>query len=130
MSKKKEVSKKIQKGKFYHIHEGSPTGHPGMIFWKSDKRNLYMSLTTDSSFGSHRTRLSKPTSDSVRHSFVYNRPTLSKRRDIGSNYLSMSFPKEDRALLRAISKKNCRESKSINSNDRRYIKKLKKKPRY
>ena len=97
MSKKKEVSKKNQKGKFYHIHEGSPTGHPGMIFWKSDKRNLYMSLTTDSSIGSHRTRLSKPTSDNVRHSFVYNRPTLSKRRDIGSNYLSMSFPKEDRS---------------------------------
>ena len=38
MSKKK-IYKKIWKGRFYHIHEGSPTGHPGMIYWKNDKNH-------------------------------------------------------------------------------------------
>ena len=44
MAKKIIYSKQIEKGRFYHIHEGSPTGHPGMVFWKNDKRNLYLFL--------------------------------------------------------------------------------------
>ena len=130
MSKKKIYNKHIQKGRFYHIHEGSPSGHPGMIYWKNDKNNLYLALTTDSSIGEHRTKLSAPTSKEVKHSFVYNRPTLSKRKDIGSKYMFMRFSKKDKAILRVISRRQFRESQSIKSKDRRYIKKLKKKPRY
>lgn len=125
-----KIIKNIQKGKFYHIHEGSPSGHPGMVYWKSDKRNLYLAITTDSSDGEHRTLLTTSTSSDVQHSYVYNRPTLAKRRDIGGQYQKMSFNKNDKNLLRAISIKKYRETKSIKSKDRRYIKKLKRKPRY
>ena len=130
MSIKIKYGKHIQKGRFYHIHEGSPSGHPGMIYWKNDKRNLYFALTTDSSCGEHRTKLTTPTSWDVKHSYVYNRPTLAKRKDIGSKYVFMRFNKKDKALLRVISRRQYRESQSIRSKDRRYIKKLKKKPRY
>ena len=125
-----KIIKNIQKGKFYHIHEGSPSGHPGMVYWKSDKRNLYLAITTDSSDGEHRTLLTTSTSSDVQHSYVYNRPTLAKRRDIGGQYQKMSFNKNDKNLLRVISIKKYRETKSIKSKDRRYIKKLKRKPRY
>ena len=128
--KKNKPMKHIEKGSFYHIHEGSPTGHPGMIYWKNDKRNLYLALTTDSSYGEHRTKLSSQTSSKVSHSFVYNRPTLLKRRDIGSKYAEMHFSKNDKPLLKVISRRQFRETKSIKSKDRRYMKKLKKKPRY
>ena len=130
MSKRKVYNKHIIKGFFYHIHEGSPSGHPGMIFWKSDKKNLYLALTTDSSIGQHRTRLSAPTSANVRHSFVYNRPTLCKRKDIGSFYPNMRFSKKDKQLLTIISRRLYRETKCIRAKDRWLIKKLKKKPRY
>ena len=130
MSKKKIASKHIEKGRFYHIHEGSKTGHPGLIYWKNDQKNLYLSLTTDSSFGEHRTALSKTTSDNINHSFVYNRPTLAKRKDVGGQYKNMSFSKKDKNLLRRVSKRNYRETKSIRYKDRRYMKKLKKKPKY
>ena len=93
MSKKYIYLKHIEKGRFYHIHEGSPTGHPGMVFWKNDKRNLYLVLTTDSSIGKHRTKLKQKTSESIKHSFVYNRPSLVKRKDIGGLYKNMTFSK-------------------------------------
>ena len=100
MKNYKKTIKNIQKGKFYHIHEGSPTGHPGMVYWKNDKRNLYLAITTDSTAGEHRTRLSTPTSSEVEHSFVYNRPTLAKRRDIGGQYRDMKFTKNDKNILK------------------------------
>ena len=127
---KKKVHKRIRKGVFYHIHEGSPTGHPGMVFWKNDNKNLYLALTTDSTQGQHRTKLSSPTDKKVDTSFVYNRPTLAKRSDIGGIHKSMKFSKKDKDLLKAISRRNYRETKSIKSKDRRYIKKMKKRPRY
>ena len=50
MSKKKKV-KPIIKGYFYHVHEGSETGHPGFVYWKSDRKNLYLLITTGTSGG-------------------------------------------------------------------------------
>ena len=40
MSKKKIVNKRLLKGKFYVVHDGSASGHPGMIYWKQDKKNI------------------------------------------------------------------------------------------
>lgn len=127
--KKPKQTKIIIKGKFRHIHEGSPTGHPGMVYWKNDKRNLYLAFTTDSSAGTHRTILSKPTSSNVKHSYVNKRPLLAKRKDFGSEYNNMKFSKEDRTLLKVISRRKYRESPSIKSKDRRYLKKMKKYPK-
>lgn len=128
--KRKKKIKHILKGYFYHIHEGSPTGHPGMVYWKNDKRNLYLALTTDSSSGEHRTKLSEATDETVEQSFVYNRPLLAKRRDIGGIRTNVRFDKNDKSLLRVVSRRIYRETNSINRKDRRYLKSLKKKPKY
>lgn len=130
MSKRKRYSKHIEKGKFYHFHEGSPRGHPGMVYWKNDKKNLYLAVTTDSTAGEHRTSLNAPTDSAVEKSYVYNRPLLAKRKDIGSEHSKMRFSKKDRKILQVVSRRNYRESPSVRSKDRRYIKKLKKKPKY
>ena len=130
MAKKKIVTKHIRKGCFYHIHEGSKTGHPGKIYWKNDQKNLYLVITTDSTDGEHRTKLQFPTDSRVSVSFVYNRPMLAKRKDIGSEHKDMSFNRKDVVALKIVSRRKYRETKSIKSKDRRYLKKLKKKPRY
>ena len=46
MSKKKPVQKKLWKGKFYAVHEGSKKGHPGKLYWKNDHKNLYLFIKT------------------------------------------------------------------------------------
>ena len=33
--------KQIDVGKFYLIHDGSRTGHPGFVVWKDDEANRY-----------------------------------------------------------------------------------------
>ena len=106
------------------------TGHPGMIYWKNDNKNLYLALTTDTSDGEHRTKLTVPTEKSVNNSFVNNRPLLAKRKNIGGIRSNLKFSKEDRRLLEEISKNSFRTTSDVNRKDRRYIKKLKKKPKY
>lgn len=129
MSRPIKVKKNIKKGKFYHVHEGSPTGHPGMIYWKSDKKNLYLALSTDTSPGSHRKEIN-PIAKNIKHSFVQTRPVLAKRKDIGGERGDLKFAKQDKKMLREISKNNFRETRSIRAKDRWYMKRLKKKPRY
>lgn len=130
MSKKHKFSKHIQKGRFYHIHEGSPTGHPGMIYWKNDRKNLYLAFTTDTSNGQNRTKLTVPTEKGVSESYVNNRPLLAKRKNIGGIRPNLKFNKNDRKLLKEVSKKPFRSTSDINRKDRRFIKRLKKKPKY
>lgn len=42
MSDNKTTIKNIEIGKFYLIHDGSKTGHPGFVVWKDDSANLYL----------------------------------------------------------------------------------------
>ena len=130
MSKKVIYAKHIEKGRFYHIHEGSKTGHPGMVYWKNDKRNLYLAILTGTSDGRHRTTLQAPTNRNVERSAIQNRPVLAKRKDIGGAHLDYRFSKKDKELLKAISIRPFKETPTIRKQDRRYIKRLKKKPRY
>ena len=130
MSKKIIYKKHLEKGRFYHIHEGSTNGHPGMIYWKTDKKNLYLALTTDTSKGEHRTKLKVPTEKTIKHSYVNNRPLLAKRKNIGGLRENLRFSKRDKKLLRSISENHFRTTSDINRRDKRYMKRLKKKPRY
>ena len=41
-------TKKIELGKFYFIHDGSKTGHPGLVIWKDDENNRYLVVRFDS----------------------------------------------------------------------------------
>ena len=40
--------KNIEIGKFYFIHDGSKTGHPGLIISKDDNANRYLVVRFDS----------------------------------------------------------------------------------
>ena len=40
--------KNIEIGKFYFIHDGSKTDHPGYVVWKDDFANRYLVIRTDS----------------------------------------------------------------------------------
>ena len=40
--------KNIEVGKFYLIHGGSKTGHPGFVVWKDDNANRYLLVLTES----------------------------------------------------------------------------------
>ena len=37
-------TKVIEVGKFYLIHDGSKTGHPGLIIWNDEINNLYLAI--------------------------------------------------------------------------------------
>ena len=121
MTSKKKVSKHIEKGRFYHMREGSKTGHPGKIYWKNDNKNLYLAITVGTSDGSHRTKIT-PTNKTVKQSFIYNRPLLAKRRDIGYRRDDVKISKEDKDIVKVVKRKQYRETPSIKAKDRRYMK--------
>lgn len=70
-----EEKKNIEIGKFYFIHDGSKTGHPGFVVWKDDKKNRYLVIRFDSDkFGD------VPKKDrGVKHITKLNHPTEKKR---------------------------------------------------
>ena len=105
--------KQIDVGKFYLIHDGSRTGHPGFVVWKDDEANRYLVIRTDSdkpgfptkeSRGEkHITKLTHPTEEKVTNSYVHNRPMMCKRKDLGSKELiGMRFHDNDLKLINDI----------------------------
>lgn len=101
ISKKVIYNKHLQKGKFYSVN-----GHPGMIYWKNDKKNKYLALVTGTSSGRHKTELQIPTEKNVKKSYVNNRPVLGRRKHFGSKELyGMKFHKKDKNLLNVIKRR-------------------------
>lgn len=114
----------IEVGKFYLIFDGSRTGHPGYVLWKDDSKNQYLVLRLDSDkYGEttkeqrkirHITKLKYPTSNNVVNSYVKNRPTMCKRKDLGKKPLvGLSFHKQDMKLISEISERNPEYSRSF-----------------
>ena len=130
MSKKRIVDKKLKKGKFYAVHEGSKHGHPGKLYWKNDQKNLYLFLKTGTTPSPENIVLIVPTEDGVRRSYVYKRPLLAKRRDVGQELPRMMFSKKDKKLLRKLSQNPFTETNSVGRTDRRFVKRLWKRPKY
>ncbi len=130
MAKKKPVTKKLLKGRFYALHDGSTKGHPGKLYWKNDNKNLYLFIKTGTTASPHNIILVVPTEKGVQRSYVYKRPILAKRKDVGGELPSMRFGKPDKKKIRGISQAPFDETPSIGRNDRRYVKRMKKKPRY
>ena len=117
--------KNIEVGKFYLVHDGSKTGHPGFVVWKNDETNRYLVIRTDSDKPGvktkeqkgekHITKLKHPTEDKVANSYVHNRPMMCKRKDIGSKELiGMHFHDDDLELIKNISKRNPEYSPTFN----------------
>lgn len=117
----------IEVGKFYLIHDGSKTGHPGLVVWKDDETNRYLVIRIDSDKPNettkeergvkHITKLKHPTSKNVINSYAKNRPTMCKRKDIGAKELiGISIDSEDAELIAKISKRNPEYSRSFKKN--------------
>lgn len=113
----KQSIKTIEIGKFYFVHDGSKTGHPGYVVWKDDLANRYLVIRTDSDKPGaitkeekgekHITKSKHPTEEKVINSYVHNRPMMCKRKDIGSKELAgMRFHEEDMILIGEIAKRN------------------------
>ena len=120
----KVLIKNIEVGKFYFIHDGSKTGHPGFVVWKDDKANRYLvirfdsdkydvKLTKEQRGIQHITKLTHPTSSTVMNSYVHNRPLICKRKDIGSKIIGLTISSDDMRLIMEISRKNPELSPSL-----------------
>ena len=48
MTENENKTKAIEVGKFYFVHDGSKTGHPGFVIWKDDEANRYLVIRTES----------------------------------------------------------------------------------
>ena len=121
----KEIIKILKTGCFYFVHDGSKTGHPGMVYWKNDQRNLYLAITTGSSEQNnpHFEKLVEPTASDVTVSFVNKRPFLGKRRDFGSKKLEkMSFFIGDFEILVKVTKREPRTGNRIKKSEIDYVK--------
>ena len=116
--------KNIEVGKFYFIHDGSKTGHPGLVVWKDDDANRYLVVRFDSDKPGdipkkdrgvkHITKLSHPTSVDVVNSYVRNRPMLCKRKDIGNIFpQNMNINPKDQTIIDNVSLKEPELAPSI-----------------
>ena len=125
--KDKEQLKKtkiIEVGKFYLIFDGSRTGHPGFVVSINKILNQFLVIRIDSDKPGettkiqrgvrHITKLKHATSSNVLNSYVKNRPTLCKKKDIGSKELiGIAFHQDDLPLIKEISKRNPEYSRSF-----------------
>ena len=108
--------KQIEVGKFYFIHDGSKTGHPGLVVWKDDETNRYLVVRFDSDKQGdvpknerrvkHITRLKHPIDNKVINSYARNRPMLCKRKDIGFPMTDLKINPDDQQIITTISKHN------------------------
>ena len=107
------IVKKIEVGNFYFIHDGSRTGHPGLVVWKDDEKNRYLVIRFDSDKFDvestkeqrkvkHITKLKHSIDNKVMNSYVRNRPTLCKRKDIGFLMINLFIDKEDFETINRI----------------------------
>ena len=116
MEIKGETIRAIEIGNFYFIHDGTKSGHPGLVIQKDDIQNSYLVIRFDSDKPGeipktsrgvrHITLLSHPTSSTVINSYIRNRPMLCKRKDIGGKISNMSIHKEDYSKIIEVSKRN------------------------
>ena len=118
-----KLTKVIEVGKFYFVHDGSKTGHPGLIISIDETANRYLLIRFDSDkLGAvpkksrgikHITKLKHPTESTIMNSYVHNRPMLCKRRDIGIELTRLSINEEDMQVILEVSKQKPELSPSI-----------------
>ena len=122
------TKKNLKEGCFYLTHDGSKSGHPGMIYWKNDEKNLYLAITTGSSEKGdpHFIELTEPTDKSVKKSFVNKKPFLGNRRDFdGKEKKNMSFHIGDYKILIKVCENSPRVGKRIKKSDISLVKRIK-----
>ena len=117
-------TKVIEVGKFYFIHDQSLVGHPGLIIWKSDEKNLYLAIKFGSTPNIHNFPFGRAVGPGVEQSFVYKRGFLGKRKDFSKKELTdMSITTDELAVIKTlINFDNPVFSSNINRKDKRNYK--------
>lgn len=118
--------KTIEVGKFYFIHDGSKTGHPGFVIWKDDEKNLYIAIKFGSTSNAHNFPFGRAVGKRANQSFVYKRGFIGKRKDYSrTTLLDMHLYKNEiKSLLKKVDFVNLVYSSNINRKDKRHIKRL------
>ncbi len=108
--------KNIEVEKFYFIHDGSETGHPGLVVWKDDEINRYLVVRFDRDKQGeipkklrgvkHITELKHSTDEKIINSYARNRPMLCKRKDIGFPMVDLKIHPDDQQIIDYIAKRN------------------------
>jgi len=114
--------KSLQVGKFHFLHDGSQTGHPGIIVWKSDERNLYLAIKIGTSPNKNNSLYCRPLAGDVSQSYIYRRLFLGKRKDFDSRELpnmEMSDEEVD-SILESVDFDNPVFSSNLNRKDKRF----------
>ena len=124
MENNNQPIKLIEVGKFYLIHDGSKTGHPGLVVWKDDEKNRYLVIRTESDKEGniskrelerqHLIDLKHPTDENVIKSYVRTKPMMCKRKDIGGKELvGMSIHPDDQPIIDMVSSRKPQYSRSF-----------------
>jgi len=113
----------LELNKFYLVHDGSRRGHPGFLAWKDDEANLYLLIKFGSSQSDENISLKHPISSNVLKSFVYKRPFVGKRKDIGDEMkYDMKIHNDDLWILITIPRADPKFSKTLSSKDKHKFK--------
>ena len=119
----------LEIGKFYLVHDGSQSGHPGLIIWKNDAFNLYLAIKFGTSANKGNILLSTPISSNKAQSYIYKRLFLGKRKDFGKNeYTDLHINQNDlNSFLKKVDYLNPIYSKNVTKKNKHtflfYIKK-------
>ena len=125
-------TKVIEVGKFYLIHDGSKTGHPGLIIWKDDAHNLYLAIKFGSSSAKDNVKFLYPLSKDITNSYYYKRLFLGKRKNFGTIELTrLTILDNDIGnLIKLLDLNNPTYSPDLHRKDKRFFKWAIKNPLY
>lgn len=122
MKNNNQPIKFIEVGKFYIVHDGSKDGHPCLIVWKDDDANLYLAIKFGTTQNDKNDPIMHPLSKNVSIHYIYKRPLLIKRKDIGREWVfDYEIDNDDKPAINDIIYKNPVYSKNINRKNRRYF---------
>ena len=118
-------TKVLEIGKFYFIHDGSKTGHPGYIVWKDDEKNIYVALKFGTSKNNENILLTTKISLATRN-YIYKKLFVGKRKDFSSKALNDFFITDEiRSLFNVIRNNKPIYSKNISHSVKVNIKSMK-----
>ena len=116
--KPKNHTIRLEKGKFYNVHDGSRSGHPGRIEYADEKKDIYVSTTTGSMteeeyrknpYRKNHIELTHTTDKTVYKSFINEKPFKGNRDDYGDkHYPDMKYHQDDLKTVEKVKKKNPR----------------------
>ena len=125
-------TKVIEVGNFYLIHDGSKTGHPGLIIWRDEVKNLYLAIKFGTTSSKDNFKLQCALSNDITTSYCYKRLFLGKKKNFGSKQLTkLTISNHDlSALIKKFDFLNPTYSQDIHRKDKRFFKWAIKNPLY